>query len=87
MKRHRLNIAIIGAGKVGSVLGRILVEEDQDVVCVVSRTITSARAAGKFIGCPVVSVHLQDIPPDTASHHDHDTPRCGRGGCAKPRWP
>jgi predicted short-subunit dehydrogenase-like oxidoreductase (DUF2520 family) len=56
------NIAIVGAGKVGSVLGRILVENGEKVVCIVSRTKRSARTAGRFLQCKNVSDSLDAIP-------------------------
>ena len=60
-----LKIAIVGAGRVGTVLGRILVENGEEVVCVVSRTRMSAKAAGKFLGCKNVSDSLSAIPAST----------------------
>jgi len=62
MKKQAWHAAIIGAGKVGSTLGRILVEQGNTVECVISRTMKSARAAGRFIGCRRVSTDLADIP-------------------------
>ena len=59
------NIAIVGAGKVGSVLGRILVENGEKIVCVVSRTKKSARSAGRFLDCKNVSDSLDAIPTAT----------------------
>ncbi len=59
------NIAIIGAGKVGSVIGRILVEHGEKVVSVVSRTRKSAQIAGKFLRCRNVSDSLAAIPSTT----------------------
>jgi predicted short-subunit dehydrogenase-like oxidoreductase (DUF2520 family) len=63
--RRKLNVTIIGAGKVGSVLGRILAEEGERVVCVISRTLPSARRAAAFIGTRVFSTRLSDIPVET----------------------
>lgn len=60
------NIAIVGAGKVGSVLGRVLVEHGECVVCVVSRSLKSAQTAGKFLRCRNVSDSLAAIPPTTS---------------------
>ncbi|MBM2841717.1 MAG: hypothetical protein HW412_2245, partial [Bacteroidetes bacterium] len=56
------NIAIVGAGKVGTVLGRVLVENGEKVVCVVSRTKKSAQTAGRFLKCRNVSDSLDAIP-------------------------
>ncbi len=58
-------ITIVGAGKVGSVLGRILVDNGAKIVCVVSRTKKSARAAGRFLRCANVSDSLTAIPSST----------------------
>jgi predicted short-subunit dehydrogenase-like oxidoreductase (DUF2520 family) len=63
--RTTLNVTIIGAGRVGSVLGRVLVEEGQTVVSVLSRTRSSARKAASFIGAKSFSNRLSDIPPST----------------------
>lgn len=59
------NIAIVGAGKVGTVLGRILVEHGEKIVSVVSRTQKSAQDAGKFLCCRNVSDSLTAIPSTT----------------------
>jgi predicted short-subunit dehydrogenase-like oxidoreductase (DUF2520 family) len=64
-RQKSLNVAIIGAGKVGSVLGRVLAEEGERVVCVVSRTEASARKAGRFIGCKLTTTDLACLPPET----------------------
>ncbi len=62
MKTKRWHIAIIGAGKVGTVLGRVLAENGEKIVCVCSRTLRSARAGGRFIGCRRVTTDLEEIP-------------------------
>lgn len=62
MKKTKWRVAIVGGGKVGSTLGRVLVEQGHRVECIISRTMRSARAAGKFIGCRAVSTDLADIP-------------------------
>lgn len=64
-RRPRLRVAIVGAGKVGSVLGRVLVERGHVVTAVVSRTMRSARAGGKFVGCRRAGTDLALIPPAT----------------------
>lgn len=61
----RVNVAIVGAGKVGAVLGRILAENGVHISCVVSRSSGSARAAGKFLGCRNVSTDVHAIPAQT----------------------
>jgi predicted short-subunit dehydrogenase-like oxidoreductase (DUF2520 family) len=65
MKTKRWHIAIIGAGKVGTVLGKVLAENGEKVVWVCSRTKRSARAAGRFIGCSHVSTGLAELPART----------------------
>ncbi|MFN0159466.1 MAG: Rossmann-like and DUF2520 domain-containing protein [Bacteroidota bacterium] len=61
----RWNITIIGAGKVGSTLGRILVENGEKIVCVVSRSQRSARSAGRFLKCKTTTTSLSAIPSNT----------------------
>jgi len=60
-----MKVAIIGAGKVGSVLGRVLVENGHTITCIVSRTLTSARRAGRFLRCRNISTSLDALPRDT----------------------
>jgi predicted short-subunit dehydrogenase-like oxidoreductase (DUF2520 family) len=64
-RQRRLRVAIVGAGKVGSVLGRILVEEGCTISAVVSRTATSARRAGRFLNCRNAGTSPGAIPADT----------------------
>ena len=63
--KRPVRVAIIGAGKVGSVLGKLLVQRGAKVVAVVSRTLSSAQKAGRFIGCRNASTSLEAIPSDT----------------------
>ncbi|MDH3251990.1 MAG: DUF2520 domain-containing protein [Ignavibacteria bacterium] len=63
-RRVPWNIAIVGAGKVGQTLGRILVENGNHVVAVVSRSKASAAAGAKFLQCKTVSTTLDSIPVD-----------------------
>lgn len=60
-----MNIAIVGAGKVGSVLGKILAENGEKIVAVVSRSNRSATKTGKFLKCKNISTSLAAIPPKT----------------------
>lgn len=60
-----MNVTIIGAGKVGSVLGKLLVEHGDAVTCVVSRSYESARRAGRYLDCSNVSTSVDSIPHDT----------------------
>jgi len=64
--RQHLAVTIIGAGRVGSVLGRVLAEEGVRVLGVLSRTRRSARTAARFIGARVASDRLADLPPKTS---------------------
>jgi predicted short-subunit dehydrogenase-like oxidoreductase (DUF2520 family) len=66
MKRSRWDVAIIGAGKVGSVLGRILADRGGRVVAVISRSRSSARKCARFVGCKLYSTSLDDLPPETS---------------------
>jgi len=65
MKTKRWHIAIIGAGNVGTVLGKVLAENGEKIVWVCSRTKRSARAGGRFIGCARVSTDLAELPART----------------------
>jgi predicted short-subunit dehydrogenase-like oxidoreductase (DUF2520 family) len=65
MKQARWKVAIVGAGKVGSVLGRILADRGTPVTAVVSRSQKSARRCARFIGIKRASTLLEDIPSDT----------------------
>lgn len=56
------DVAIIGGGKVGTTLGRVLVEQGHRVSCVVSRTPRSARTSADFIGCESAGTDLATIP-------------------------
>lgn len=60
-----MKVAIIGAGKVGSVLGRLLVEHGETVSCVISRSIKSARRVGKFLHCSHVSTSVESVSAET----------------------
>jgi predicted short-subunit dehydrogenase-like oxidoreductase (DUF2520 family) len=69
------NIAIIGSGKVGQTLGRVLVENGNRIVAVISRSMDSATAGGRFLRCRATSTSLESIPPDVnlifiATPHD-----------------
>jgi predicted short-subunit dehydrogenase-like oxidoreductase (DUF2520 family) len=60
------NIAIVGGGTVGSVLGKVLAANGERVVIVVSRALHSARKAARFIGCKSASDSVADIPRRTS---------------------
>jgi predicted short-subunit dehydrogenase-like oxidoreductase (DUF2520 family) len=63
--RVPLRVAIVGAGKVGTVLGRVLVEEGARITAVVSRSRSSARSAAAFLRCRTYADALTAIPPET----------------------
>lgn len=66
MKRRRpTTFAIIGAGKVGTVLGKVLAQRGAKIVAVVSRSLSSAQKAGRFLGCKNASTSLSAIPVGT----------------------
>jgi predicted short-subunit dehydrogenase-like oxidoreductase (DUF2520 family) len=60
------NISIIGAGKVGLTLGRVLMENGQKIVAVVSGTEGSAAEARKFLRCWNTGTSLSAIPSSTS---------------------
>jgi predicted short-subunit dehydrogenase-like oxidoreductase (DUF2520 family) len=60
-----LNIAIVGAGSVGTTLGMILSENHQRITAVVSRSMTSAKRCGRLVSCRKVSTSLDAIPQKT----------------------
>jgi len=55
-------IAIVGAGRLGQALGRLLRENNQNVVAVASRSLNSARRAASFIGDKTEAVPIDQIP-------------------------
>lgn len=57
-------MAIIGAGTVGRVLGRILAEQGDRIVHVVTRTPASARRAARFLDCPSWGTSPAEVPPN-----------------------
>ena len=70
-----LRVAIVGAGKVGTVLGRVLVEDGSRITAVISRSRASARTAASYLRCRVYADALTAIPPETdiafiATPHD-----------------
>jgi predicted short-subunit dehydrogenase-like oxidoreductase (DUF2520 family) len=64
-RRLPLRVAIVGAGNVGTVLGRVLVEEGGRITAVVSRSRSSARSAASFLRCRTHADALTAIPPET----------------------
>jgi predicted short-subunit dehydrogenase-like oxidoreductase (DUF2520 family) len=75
VKRKKLNVAIVGGGKVGSVVGRLLTDRGHRLTAVISRTLRSARGAGRFAGCRTVSTDPGAIATETdiifiATPHD-----------------
>ena len=62
----RPSIAIVGAGRVGQALGRLLYEAGYPIDAVVSRTLGAARAAVRFVGAgrPVALRSLDRLEAD-----------------------
>jgi predicted short-subunit dehydrogenase-like oxidoreductase (DUF2520 family) len=60
-----LRFAVVGAGRVGPVLGRILVERGHRCTAVISRSLTSARRGRRFIGAGRTGTSVRSIPGDT----------------------
>lgn len=74
-KQKKLNVAIVGGGKVGSVVGRLLTGRGHRLTAVISRTLRSAKRAGRFAGCRSVSTDPGAISAETdiifiATPHD-----------------
>lgn len=65
MKHRRWNVAIVGAGNVGLVFGRVLVNGGDRVVAVISRTVASAKRGGRFVGCKSVGIRYALIGDET----------------------
>ncbi|HMK39600.1 MAG TPA: DUF2520 domain-containing protein [Bacteroidota bacterium] len=63
--RTPLRVAIVGAGKVGTVLGRVLMEEGARITAVVSRSRSSARTAASYLRCRTYADALTAIPSAT----------------------
>jgi predicted short-subunit dehydrogenase-like oxidoreductase (DUF2520 family) len=58
-------MAIVGAGVVGSTLGKLFAEAGVEVTAIVSRTGASARRAGRFIGCRNAGTSIEILPART----------------------
>lgn len=56
-------VALVGAGAVGSALARRLAERSYPVSAVLSRTRADAEALARQVGADVASNHLADLPP------------------------
>jgi len=76
------NIAIIGAGRVGQTLGRVLLENGQRIAAVVSRSASSASSAGRFLRCRNSATSVAAIPP-TVSLIYITTPHAAVGEVAR----
>jgi len=63
--QKRYNISIIGAGKVGTVLGKALSKRGHRIVSVISTSLYSAQRCAEFIGCSVASSDLRDLSPES----------------------
>jgi predicted short-subunit dehydrogenase-like oxidoreductase (DUF2520 family) len=61
----RIRFAVVGAGRVGPVLGRILAENGHRPTAVISRTLRSARSGARFVGCRMAARDLRRIPEGT----------------------
>jgi predicted short-subunit dehydrogenase-like oxidoreductase (DUF2520 family) len=59
--QKRYSISIIGAGRVGTVLGRELSGKGQRIVSVISASPSSAKRCAELAGCAIASTHLSDI--------------------------
>lgn len=64
-RKRAIRFAIIGAGRVGPVLGRILVERGHRCTAVISRSGGSARRGRRFIGEGIAATGVGAIPEAT----------------------
>ena len=60
---RRERIGIVGTGRVGQALGRLLVNAGEPVVAVAGRTAAHAETAAAFIGPSVAAVDIATLPP------------------------
>ncbi len=58
-------VAIVGAGKAGSAVARLLASAGCSTDCVISRTLRTARSLARELHAPVVSRQVRDIPATT----------------------
>jgi predicted short-subunit dehydrogenase-like oxidoreductase (DUF2520 family) len=58
---RREGIGIVGTGRVGQALGRLLVEAGEPVVAVAGRTATHTEAAARFMGPSVAVVRITEL--------------------------
>ncbi len=65
MKPVHWNIAVVGAGRVGQVFGRVLLNGGDRIVAVVSRSRASARRGAEFLRCSTAGTSPSIIPPAT----------------------
>lgn len=62
MTRRKLQISIIGAGKVGTTLAVALRRKGHSIVAVISRKKSSAKRCAKLVGCRNYSTHILSLP-------------------------
>lgn len=64
-KRGKLNISLIGAGKVGTTLAVLLDRSGHRIVSVISSTTASAKKCSARVSCKVSSDRITDLSPFT----------------------
>ncbi len=62
MENPQTPIAIVGAGRLGPALARLLVEAGEPVVAIASRTLAHAREAAAFAGPGVRPARVEELP-------------------------
>lgn len=65
MSRRSWNVAIVGPGRVGLVLGKTLRKGGDAITAVIARSATSARKGAAFLGCRTFGTDLERIPETT----------------------
>lgn len=82
-------VAIVGAGRVGQALGRLLVESGVEIAEVVSRRAASARAAVRFVGAgrasSIASLDRISAPVVLVATPDDEIARAARALAALPQ--
>jgi predicted short-subunit dehydrogenase-like oxidoreductase (DUF2520 family) len=58
-------VSIIGGGKVGCVLGKLLIQKNYEIASIISRTFASAVFCADFLECDNYSTSLEDISSET----------------------
>lgn len=64
-RQKKFTSSIIGAGAVGTAVGKALHQKGHKILSVISRSLSSAKSCAKEVGSKVASTHLEDISSDS----------------------